>query len=80
MNAAAPAVSASSWRIQTDRRPACIELRGALDDLEARPARDSAEEIQRLTERLKTFNCIAVPIEQVWLSQQDYQLRAPSDE
>jgi hypothetical protein len=34
------------------RRPACIELRGALDDLEAKPARDSAEEIQRLTERL----------------------------
>jgi hypothetical protein len=62
------------------RRPACIELRGALDDLEAKPARDSAEEIQRLTERLKTFNCSPVPIEQVWLSQQDYQLRAPPDE
>ena len=62
------------------RRPACIELRDALDDLEARHARDSAEQVQRLTERLKTFNCAPVPIEQVWLSQQDYQLRAPPDE
>jgi hypothetical protein len=62
------------------RRPACIELHDALDDLEAKPARDSAEEIQRLTERLTTFNCSPVPIEQVWLSQQDYQLRAPPDE
>lgn len=62
------------------RRPACIEIRDALSDLEAKPSRDSAEEIERLTERLKTFNCIPVPIEQVWLSQQDYQLRAPPDE
>jgi hypothetical protein len=62
------------------RRPACIELRDALHDLEARPPRDSAEQVQRLTERLKTFNCAPVPIEQVWLSQQDYQLRAPPDD
>jgi hypothetical protein len=36
--------------------------------------------ISRLTERLKTFNCIPVPIEHVWLSQQDHQLRALPDE
>jgi transposase len=35
---------------------------------------------RRLTERLKIFNCIPAPIEQVWLSQQDWRLRAPSDE
>jgi Domain of unknown function (DUF4124) len=62
------------------RRPACIELRDALHDLEARPPRDSAEQVERLTERLRTFNCTPVPVEQVWLSQEDYQLRAPPDE
>jgi hypothetical protein len=78
--AAAAAQRQRFLELSLGRRPACIEIRDALDDLEAKPARDSAEEIQRLTARLKTFNCIPVPIEQVWLSQQDYQLRAPPDE
>lgn len=62
------------------RRPTCVELRDALDELKARPARESAEQVQRLTERLDTYRCYPVPIEQVWLAQQDYQLRAPQDE
>jgi hypothetical protein len=78
--AAAAAQRQRFLELSLGRRPACIEIHDALEDLEARPARDSAEEIQRLTERRKTFNCIPVPIEQVWLSQQDYQLRAPPDE
>jgi len=36
--------------------------------------------VQRLTERLESYHCYPVPIEQVWLAQQDYQLRAPPDE
>ena len=78
--AAAAAQRQRFLELSLGRRPACIELRDALDDLEARPSRDSAEEVERLTERLKTFNCSPVPIEQVWLSQHDYQLRAPPDE
>jgi hypothetical protein len=62
------------------RRPACVELRDALDELRAKPARESAEQVQQLTERLNTYRCYPVPIEQVWLAQQDYQLRAPPDE
>ena len=62
------------------RRPACVALRDALDELEAKPARESAEQVQQLTERLNTYRCYPVPIEQVWLAQQDYQLRAPPDE
>ncbi len=62
------------------RRPACIELRDVLDDLKAKPVRESAEQVEQLTERLNTYRCYPVPIEQVWLAQQDYQLRAPPDE
>jgi len=62
------------------RRPACVELRDALDELKTKPARESAEQVQQLTERLNTYNCYPVPIAQVWLAQQDYQLRAPPDE
>lgn len=62
------------------RRPTCVELRDALDELNARPARESAEQMQQLTERLNTYRCYPVPIEQAWLAQQDYQLRAPPDE
>jgi hypothetical protein len=36
--------------------------------------------VQRLTERLESYHRYPVPIEQVWLAQQDYQLRAPPDE
>ena len=62
------------------RRPACVGLRDALDELKAKPARESAEQVQQLTEKLTTYRCYPVPIEQVWLAQQDYQLRAPRDE
>ncbi len=62
------------------RRPVCVGLRDALDELEAKPARESAEQVQQLTEQLNTYRCYPVPIEQVWLAQQGYQLRAPPDE
>lgn len=62
------------------RRPACVELRAVLDELKTKPARESAEQVQQLTERLNTYNCYPVPIEQVWLAQQDYQLQASPDE
>ena len=62
------------------RRPACVELRDALDELRAKPAHESAEQVQQLTEQLNTYRCYPVPIEQVWLAQQGYQLRAPPDE
>ena len=63
--AAAAAQRQRFLELSLGRRPACIEIRGALHDLEAKPARDSAEEIQRLTERLETFNCSPVPIDRV---------------
>ena len=79
-----PAARAAQQRrfleLSLGRRPACVELRDALDDLRAKPARESAEQVQQLTERLNTYRCFPVPIEQVWLAQQDYQLRAPPDE
>jgi hypothetical protein len=79
-----PAARAAQQRrfleLSLGRRPACVELRDALDELKTKPARESAEQVQQLTERLNTYNCYPVPIEQVWLAQQDYQLRAPPDE
>ena len=79
-----PAARAAQQRrfleLSLGRRPACVELRDALDELRAKPARESAEQVQQLTERLNTYRCYPVPIEQVWLAQQDYQLRAPPDE
>lgn len=62
------------------RRPVCVGLRDALVELKTKPTRESAEQVQQLTGRLNTYNCYPVPIEQVWLAQQDYQLRAPPDE
>jgi Domain of unknown function (DUF4124) len=79
-----PAARAAQERrfleLSMGRRPACVELRDALDELKARPARESAEQIQQLTQRLDTYHCYPAPIEQVWLAQQDYQLRAPRDQ
>jgi hypothetical protein len=79
-----PTASAAQQRrfleLSLGRRPACVELRDALDDHKAKPARESAEQVEQLTERLNTYRCYPVPIEQVWLAQQDYQLRAPPDE
>ena len=62
------------------RRPACVELRDALDDIKAKPARESAEQVEQLTARLNTYRCYPVPIEQVWLAQQAYQLQAPPED
>lgn len=79
-----PAARAAQQRrfleLSLGRRPACVELRDALDELRAKPAHESAEQVQQLTERFNTYRCYPVPIEQVWLAQQDYQLRAPPDQ
>jgi len=79
-----PAAKAAQQRrfleLSLGRRPACVELRDALDELKAKPARESAEQVQQLTEQLNTYRCYPVPIEQVWLAQQDYQLRVPREE
>jgi hypothetical protein len=78
--AARAAQERRSLELSLGRRPVCVELRDALDELKARPARESAEQVRRLTERLDTYRCYPVPIEQVWLAQQAYELRAPRDE
>ncbi|MEY2921050.1 MAG: hypothetical protein RL261_2355 [Pseudomonadota bacterium] len=79
-----PAARAAEQRrfleLSLGRRPACVELRVALDEIRTKPDRESAEQVQQLTDRLNTYRCYPVPIEQVWLAQMDYQLRAPTDE
>jgi hypothetical protein len=62
------------------RRPACVELRNTLEILEARPPREAADQIEQVTNRLKTYRCPAVPVDGVWLAQMDYELRAPPED
>lgn len=62
------------------RRPACVELRNTLEILKTRPPRESADQMQQVTNRLKTYRCPAVPIDGVWLAQMNYELRAPPDD
>jgi hypothetical protein len=59
------------------RRANCVDLRDELEMRKARPNGDEAEQIQRLTERLETYHCYLVPVDQVWLAKKDYILKAP---
>jgi pyruvate/2-oxoglutarate dehydrogenase complex dihydrolipoamide acyltransferase (E2) component len=62
------------------RRPACVELRNTLEVLKARPAREAAEQIQQVMDRLNSYRCPAVPVDGVWLAQWNYELQAPPDD
>jgi hypothetical protein len=61
------------------RRPPCVEVRDALVELKTRPARESAEAIERLTGQIKAWHCYPVPVEGVWLALNDYTMRAPPE-
>ncbi len=61
------------------RRPPCVEVRDALEELKAKPPRESAEDIERLTGQIQSWHCYLVPVEGVWLALNDYTMQAPPE-
>lgn len=78
--AEASAVRQRFIELSLGRRPACIELRDELQERLLQGETSASEGVQRATARLRQFHCpVDVPVDDVWLAKEAYQLQAPRD-